>query len=86
MHFVVEMARVQRERRVNLLAAETLGAAAHHGASILVASPNAGGPIEAAAEAEGIAYEVRAPDAHRRVGAKRGGWVGTVIWWWTPRA
>ncbi len=59
MDFAVETARMQRERRLNLLAAETLGAAAHHGASVVVAAPNAGGPIEAAAEAEGIAYTIR---------------------------
>jgi predicted component of type VI protein secretion system len=59
MAFAVETARVQREQRLNLLAAETLGAGAHHGASIQVASPNAGGPIERAALAEGISYEVR---------------------------
>lgn len=51
--------RMQRERRLNLLAAETLGAAAHHEASILVAAPNAGGPIERAAAAEDITYVVR---------------------------
>ncbi len=33
------MARVQRERHLNLLAAETIGAAVHHGASIVVAAP-----------------------------------------------
>jgi hypothetical protein len=46
MDFAVETARMQGERRLNLLAAETLGAASHHGASIRVAAPNAGGPIE----------------------------------------
>lgn len=59
MEFAVETARMQRERRLNLLAAETLGAAAHHEASIFVAEPNAGGPIERAATAEGITYAVR---------------------------
>jgi uncharacterized protein YbjT (DUF2867 family) len=59
MEFAVETARMQREHRLNLLAAETLGAAAHHGASILVAAPNAGGPIHQAAEALGITYDVR---------------------------
>lgn len=59
MHFAVEMARVQRERRVNLLAAETLGAAVHHGASITVAGPNAGGHLERAAGEENIRYDVR---------------------------
>jgi hypothetical protein len=59
MEFAVEIARMQRERRLNLLAAETLGAAAHHGASILLAAPNAGGPIERAAREEGISYAVR---------------------------
>lgn len=39
MEFAVEMARLQRERRLNLLAAETLSGAAHHQASILVAAP-----------------------------------------------
>ncbi len=59
MDFAVETARMQRERRLNLLAAETLGAAIHHGASIQVAAPNAGGPIEQAARTEGISYEAR---------------------------
>lgn len=59
MDFAVDTARMQRERRLNLLAAETLGAAAHHAASIEVAAPNAGGPIERAARVEGISYEVR---------------------------
>jgi hypothetical protein len=59
MDFAVETARMQRERRLNLLAAETLGAASHHGASIRVAAPNAGGPIEQAARADGISYEAR---------------------------
>ena len=59
MDFAVETARMQRERRLNLLAAETLGAAIHHEAMIQVAAPNAGGPIEQAARAEGISYEAR---------------------------
>jgi len=59
MEFAVETARMQRERSLNLLAAETVGAASHHGASVLVAAPNAGGPIERAANAEGISYAVR---------------------------
>ena len=59
MRFAVETARVQRERRVNLLAAETLGAALHHRASILVAGPNAGGPIAQVAAEVGAAYAVR---------------------------
>jgi hypothetical protein len=60
MAFAVKTARMQRERRLNLLAAETLGAAAHHEASILVAAPNVGGPIErAAAATEDITYVVR---------------------------
>jgi hypothetical protein len=59
MGFAVETARMQRERRLNLLAAETLGAAIHHEATIHVAAPNAGGPIEQAARAEGISYEAR---------------------------
>ena len=59
MEFAVETATMQREHRLILLAAETLGAAAHHGASILVAAPNAGGPIRIAAEALGIRYDVR---------------------------
>ncbi|MBA2282872.1 MAG: hypothetical protein H0W25_16820 [Acidimicrobiia bacterium] len=59
MEFAVEMARVQREQRLNLLAAETLGAALHHDGSILVAAPNAGGPIQVAATALRIAYTVR---------------------------
>lgn len=59
MDFAVETARMQREQRLNLLAAETLGAATHHAASILVAAPNAGGPIRLAAEALGIGYDVR---------------------------
>ncbi len=56
MDFAVETARIQRERRLNLLAAETLGAAIHHEATIQVAAPNAGGPIEQAARGEGISY------------------------------
>lgn len=60
MVFAMDMARMQRERRLNLLGAETLGAAAHHGASVLVAAPNSGGRIERAASAEGIPYAVRA--------------------------
>jgi len=59
MEFAVEMARVQREQRLNLLAAETLGAAVHHDGSILVAAPNAGGPIQVAATGLGISYAVR---------------------------
>ncbi|HEV2811447.1 MAG TPA: hypothetical protein VGV93_13745 [Acidimicrobiales bacterium] len=59
MDFAVETARMQRERRLNLLAAETLGAAIHHEATIQVAAPNAGGPIEQAARDEGISYEAR---------------------------
>ncbi|HEV2071182.1 MAG TPA: hypothetical protein VGR26_15440 [Acidimicrobiales bacterium] len=59
MDFAVETARMQRERRVNLLAAETLGAAIHPGATIQVAAPNAGGPIEQAARDEAISYEAR---------------------------
>lgn len=59
MRFAAEMARVQRERHVNLLTAETIGAAVHHGASIVVAAPNAGGPIEQAALVEGVSYTVR---------------------------
>lgn len=59
MDFAVATARMQRKQRLNLLAAETLGAAAHHGAPVIVAAPNAGGPIEKAAAAEGIAYSVR---------------------------
>ncbi len=59
MRFAVEMARMHRERKVNLLGAEMLGAAEHFGASILVVAPNAGGPIEQAANDEGIRYEVR---------------------------
>jgi hypothetical protein len=46
-------------RLVSAATAETLGAASHHGASVLVAAPNAGGPIERAANAEGISYAVR---------------------------
>jgi cytosine/adenosine deaminase-related metal-dependent hydrolase len=60
MKFARETARLQRERRLNLLAAEMLGAATHHGASLQMAAPNAGGPIERAASSEGISYEVRA--------------------------
>ena len=60
MRFAVQMARVQRERHLNLLAAETVGAALHLGASILVAAPNAGGPIEQAAREENVPYTVRA--------------------------
>ena len=56
MRFAVEMARIQRERHVNLLAAETIGAAVHHGASIVVAEPNAGGLIGQAALVEGVSY------------------------------
>lgn len=59
MRFAVEMAQAQRERRLNLLAAETIAAAVHHGASIVVAAPNRGGPIEHAARELGISYEVR---------------------------
>lgn len=59
MEFTVETARVQREQRLNLLAAETLGAAIHHDGSIVVAAPNAGGPIQVAARALGVAYAVR---------------------------
>lgn len=59
MRFAVHMARVQRERHVNLLAVETVGAAVHHGASIVVAAPKSGGPIEQAALAEGVSYSVR---------------------------
>jgi hypothetical protein len=59
MRFAVEMARVQRERHLNLLGAETIGAAVHHNASIVVAAPNAGGPIERAALVEGVSYTVR---------------------------
>lgn len=59
MRFAVQMARVQRERHLNLLAAETIGAAVHHEASIVVAAPNSGGPIEQAALAEGVSYSVR---------------------------
>ena len=58
-HFAVQTARVQRELRLNLLAAGTLGAAVHHHASVLVAALNAGGPIEQAARHEHIVYEVR---------------------------
>jgi hypothetical protein len=58
MLFAAEMARVQRDQRVNLLAAEMLGAAIHYDASILVAPPNAGGIIERAASAEGVTYAV----------------------------
>jgi len=49
MESAVETARVQREHRLNLLQAETLGAAIHHGAGIRLAGPNAGGPLELAA-------------------------------------
>lgn len=59
MRFAVQMARMQREHHLNLLAAETLGAAVHHGASILVAAPNAGGPIERAAGETNVRYNVR---------------------------
>jgi hypothetical protein len=59
MEFAVETARMQRERHLNLLAAETLGAAVHHHASVLVALPNAGGPIERAANEERVGYAVR---------------------------
>lgn len=58
MEFSVETARMQRQERLNLLAAETLGAAAHFDASILVAPPNAGGPIERAARAQHIDYGI----------------------------
>lgn len=58
MDFALHTARAQRERRLNLLAAETVGAASHHRASVLVAAANAGGPIEAATLAEGIEYRV----------------------------
>ena len=58
MRFARETAGVQRSSRLNLLAAETLGAARHHGASFLVAAPNAGGPIEAVAEQLGVAIRV----------------------------
>lgn len=59
MHFAVEMAQAQREQRLNLLAAETIAAAVHHGASIVVAAPNRGGPIQHAARELGVSYEVR---------------------------
>lgn len=59
MRFAAEMARAQREQQLNLLAAETVGAALHHGASIIVAAPNAGGPIERAAQYHGISYTAR---------------------------
>lgn len=49
MESAVETARVQREHRLNLLQAETLGAAIHHCAGIRLAGPNAGGPLEQAA-------------------------------------
>jgi hypothetical protein len=60
MRFAVEMAQAQRERRLNLLAAETIAAAVHHGAPIVVAAPNRGGPIEQAAHDLDVSYEVRA--------------------------
>lgn len=53
------MARAQQEQRLDLLAAETIAAARYHGASIVVAAPNRGGPIEHAAGELGISYEVR---------------------------
>lgn len=59
MRFAAHMARLQREQHLNLLAAETMAAAVHHGASILVAAPNAGGPIERAARDLDIGYEIR---------------------------
>ncbi len=59
MRFAAHMARMQREHHLNLLAAEMVAAAVHHRASILVASPNAGGPIERAARDNSIVYEVR---------------------------
>lgn len=58
MRFAVQTARMQREHHLNILAAETLGAAVHHGASILVAVPNAGGPIERAAGEQNVGYDV----------------------------
>lgn len=59
MTFAADIARMQREHRLNLLAAETLGAAVHHGAMIVVAAPNAGGPIERAAAEARVGYRVR---------------------------
>lgn len=59
MRFAAQMARLQREQHLNLLAAEMMAAAVHHGASILVASPNAGGPIERSARDLDIGYEIR---------------------------
>lgn len=65
MRFAVEMARVQREQHLNLLAAETIGAAIHHEASILVAAPNAGGPIQQAAQRGALSTE-SAPNSRPR--------------------
>jgi hypothetical protein len=48
MRVAVEMARLQPERHLNLVAAELLRSAIHYDASILIASPNAGGVIERA--------------------------------------
>lgn len=56
MDSAVETATVQREQRLNVLLAETLGAALHHDARIAFASPNAGGPIEAAAKRVGVEF------------------------------
>lgn len=60
MKFAVETARAQRELRLNLLAAETIGAAVHYGASIILAAPNRGGPIEHAAQQLEIPFNVQA--------------------------
>ncbi len=57
--FAADTARMQRDHRLNLLAAETLGAAVHYGATIVVAAPNAGGPIERAASQTNVVYRVR---------------------------
>ncbi len=54
MDAAVETARVQREQRLNLLQAETLGTAIHHQAGIRLAGPNAGGPLEEAARRTGV--------------------------------
>lgn len=56
--FAQEMAHAQRELGLNLIAAETVGAARYFSAPFIVAEPNAGGPIQAKAADAGLDYRV----------------------------
>lgn len=61
MDFAQRMAHVHRSYGLNLISAETIGAALHYNAPFTVAPPNSGGQIESKAADTGLDYRVHEP-------------------------